>query len=87
MVHPATPSDASEQVRLRVAQVIAAIRPAIQEDGGDIELVGVAADGTVRVRFKGACTACPSRDMTLHHGIERSLREAVPEVTSVVADA
>ncbi|MBL9141271.1 MAG: NifU family protein [Phycisphaerae bacterium] len=70
----------------RVERVLAEIRPAIQDDGGDVELVGVSAEGRVTLRFKGACTACPSRDMTLQHGIERTLRELVPEVTAVVAD-
>ena len=70
--------------RERVQQVINLIRPAVQADGGDIELVDVAADGTVSIRFHGACHGCPSSHMTLHDGIQRTLREKVPEVTRVV---
>ncbi len=81
------PRQAVADMRLRVERVLSEIRPAIQDDGGDVELIEVTAAGQVRLRFKGTCTACPSRDMTLQHGIERNLREFVPEVTSVVAEA
>lgn len=74
-----------ESLRQRVQRVLDLIRPAVQADGGDVELVDVKADGTVQVRFHGACHGCPSSSLTLHHGIERSLRGQVPEVTSVVA--
>ena len=59
------------------------IRPAVQSDGGDVELVEVTTDGVVRVRFHGACIDCPSRDITLQMGIERNLTGLVPEVMSV----
>jgi Fe-S cluster biogenesis protein NfuA len=72
-------------VRDRVQGVINLIRPAVQADGGDIELVDVTGDGTVQIRFHGACHGCPSSSMTLHQGIERNLREKIPEVTRVVA--
>lgn len=71
-------------VRDRVQGVINLIRPAVQADGGDIELVDVAADGVVQIRFHGACHGCPSSNLTLQHGIERNLRDRVPEVTRVV---
>ena len=71
-------------IRDRVQGVINLIRPAVQADGGDIELVDVLSDGTVHIRFHGACHGCPSSTMTLQHGIERNLREKVPEVTSVI---
>jgi Fe-S cluster biogenesis protein NfuA len=71
-------------VRERVQGVINLIRPAVQADGGDIELVDVGADGVVQIRFHGACHGCPSSTMTLQMGIERNLREKVPEVTQVV---
>ena len=71
-------------VRERVQSVINLIRPAVQADGGDIELVDVYADGLVHVRFHGACHGCPSSPMTLRDGIERNLREKVPEVARVV---
>jgi len=68
----------------KVQSVINLIRPAVQADGGDIELVDVAADGVVQIRFHGACHGCPSSTMTLQDGIERNLREKVPEVTRVI---
>ena len=71
-------------IRDRVQSVINLIRPAVQADGGDIELVDVTSAGVVQIRFHGACNGCPSSTMTLHHGIERNLRERVPEVTQVV---
>jgi Fe-S cluster biogenesis protein NfuA len=80
-----SPSANDTAVRDRVQHVINLIRPAVQADGGDIELVDVTADGTVQIRFHGACHGCPSSSMTLHQGIERNLREKIPEVTRVVA--
>ena len=71
-------------VREKVQNVINLIRPAVQADGGDIELVDVTAGGIVQIRFHGACHGCPSSTMTLQMGIERNLREKVPEVTQVV---
>ena len=71
-------------MRQRVQDVIDLIRPAVQADGGDIELVDVADDGVVQIRFHGACHGCPSSHMTLQHGIERNLREQVPQVTKVI---
>ena len=79
----ATATDAPS-LRERVQGVLNLIRPAVQADGGDIELVDVADDGLVQVRFHGACHGCPSSMLTLQHGIERNLRERVPEVTRVV---
>ena len=79
------PNPPGESTRDRVQAVINLIRPAVQEDGGDIELVDVAPGGKVSIRFHGACIGCPSSTMTLHMGIERNLRERVPEVTEVVA--
>lgn len=77
-------TDPPTPVRERVQSVINLIRPAVQADGGDIELVDVTEHGVVQIRFHGACHGCPSSTMTLHHGIERNLRERVPEVTQVV---
>lgn len=72
-------------VRDRVQNVINMIRPAVQADGGDIELVDIdESTGQVQIRFHGACHGCPSSTMTLQHGIERNLKEKVPEVKSVV---
>jgi Fe-S cluster biogenesis protein NfuA len=80
-----TPTTQQQQpVRERVQSVINLIRPAVQADGGDVELVDVSSDGVVQIRFHGACNGCPSSTMTLQMGIERNLRERVPEVTQVV---
>jgi Fe-S cluster biogenesis protein NfuA len=79
-----TSATQSPDVRERVQSVINLIRPAVQADGGDIELVDVSPAGVVQIRFHGACHGCPSSTMTLQDGIERNLRERVPEVTQVV---
>jgi len=71
-------------LREKVQGVIDLIRPAVQADGGDIELVDVSDAGVVQIRFHGACHGCPSSTMTLQMGIERNVRESVPEVTSVI---
>jgi Fe-S cluster biogenesis protein NfuA len=60
------------------------IRPALQADGGDVELVGIK-DGVVSVKLTGACGGCPMATMTLKNGIEKILKEKVPEVKGVVA--
>ena len=70
----------------KVAAVIEEIRPMLQADGGDIELVDVAEDtGIVSVRLQGACKGCPGAQMTLKMGVERKLKQEIPEVTSVEA--
>jgi Fe-S cluster biogenesis protein NfuA len=68
---------------VRVEKIISAIRPAVQDDGGDLELVDVTEDGVALIRLHGACVSCPSSGMTLHGGVERSVRERVPEITRV----
>ena len=70
-------------LRERVSAVIERIRPAVQADGGDIELVDVTDAGRASIRFHGACVGCPSSAVTLYHGIERTLRDRVPDVTGV----
>ena len=60
------------------------IRPALQADGGDVEFIDVK-DGVVKLKLKGACGGCPMASMTLKHGIERILKERIPEVKEVVA--
>jgi len=79
--HPA--GDESPSVFQRVAKVIERIRPAVQSDGGDVELVEITKEGVARIRLHGACVGCPSSQMTLHMGIERNIREKVPEVVGV----
>jgi len=72
-------------MREEVQAVIDEIRPRLQADGGDIELVEVADDGVVKVRLKGACAGCPGAQMTLQFGVQRLLQERVPKVTQVVS--
>lgn len=67
----------------RVEQVVERIRPAVQSDGGDVELVEVTAEGIAKIRLHGACVGCPSSQMTLQMGIERNIKEKVPEVVGV----
>lgn len=69
----------------KVEAVIEEIRPYLQADGGDIELIEVADGGVVKVRLQGACAGCPGAQMTLRMGVERKLKQEIPEVTEVVA--
>jgi Fe-S cluster biogenesis protein NfuA len=69
----------------RVLRILNLIRPAVQSDGGDVELIDITDDGIVKIRLHGACVGCPSSSVTLKLGIERNLKEHVPEITSVVA--
>jgi Fe-S cluster biogenesis protein NfuA len=71
--------------RAAVAAALDRLRPALVADGGNVELVDIQEDGTVRVAFQGACTECPAQFATLRITIEEPLREAVPSVTSVVS--
>lgn len=84
MTQTSQTSSDTPSLRQRVEGVINLIRPAVQADGGDIELVDVNTAGVVSIRFHGACIGCPSSNLTLQMGIERNLREKVPEVTSVI---
>jgi Fe-S cluster biogenesis protein NfuA len=68
----------------KVEKVLGKIRPNLQADGGDVELVGVDA-GVVTVRLKGACGGCPMAAVTLKQGIERILKQEIPEVKEVVS--
>lgn len=76
---------ASGAVRERIEKIIELIRPAVQSDGGDLEFVGMTADGIVQIRLHGACVGCPSSSITLATGIERNLKDYVPEVRAVQA--
>lgn len=67
----------------KVQQVINEIRPNLQADGGDIELVDVTEDGVVKVRLRGACSGCPGAAMTLKMGVERVLKSRIPQVQRV----
>jgi Fe-S cluster biogenesis protein NfuA len=68
----------------KVQDAIDKIRPSLQADGGDVELVDYTG-GVVKVRLRGACAGCPMSQMTLKNGIERMLKQALPEITSVVS--
>lgn len=70
-------------LRQRVERILNLIRPAVQSDGGDLELVDVTPDGQVQIRLHGACVGCPSAAMTLQMGIERNLKANIPEIKGV----
>ncbi len=79
-------TDNKTAIAQKVGEQIQKIRPMLQADGGDIELLGVdEATGKVSVRLQGACSGCPSAQMTLKMGVERHLKEKVPAVTEVVS--
>jgi len=71
-------------MREKIEAAIDRVRPALQADGGDVELIEVQ-DGVVSLRLTGACGGCPMATMTLRNGIERIIKEEVPEVKEVVA--
>jgi Fe-S cluster biogenesis protein NfuA len=74
----------SETTKKKVQKALAEIKPQIQADGGDIELVAIE-KGTVKVRLQGACVGCPLSALTLKQGVERFIKQKVPEVQSVEA--
>ena len=84
-----TPSPAktthADSLQDKVEKVIRLIRPALQADGGDLELVGVTGEGVVQIRLHGACVGCPSSTSTLRMGIERNLTNHVPGIKRVEA--
>ncbi len=67
----------------KVQAAIDKIRPMLKADGGDVELIDISADGVVQVRLQGACSGCPMSQMTLKNGIERIIKQEVPEVKAV----
>ena len=71
-------------MREKVAAVLEKIRPSLQADGGNVELVDVTEDGIVKVRLTGACAGCPMSQMTLKNGIERLLKQEVSGVKEVI---
>lgn len=73
-------------LRERVEEALDGIRPALQADGGDVELVDIdEAEGIVRVQLQGACQGCPSAQITLVMGVERAIKDRVPEVKQVLS--
>jgi len=73
-----------ETMKEKVETTLGKIRPSLNADGGDVELVEVNPDGIVKVKLTGACGGCPMSQMTLKMGIERTLKQEVPEVKEVV---
>lgn len=67
----------------KVQEALNKVRPYLQRDGGDVELIDVTPDGEVKVRLKGACGGCPGAQITLKQGIERVLKQEIPEVKRV----
>ncbi|NJD38499.1 MAG: NifU family protein [Geobacter sp.] len=67
----------------KVQAVLDQVRPMLQRDGGDVELVEVTADGIVKVKLQGACGSCPMSTMTLKMGIEKAIKEQIPEIVEV----
>lgn len=78
-------TDSHEAMHAEVAKVIKAVRPAVQADNGDIELISVDPEsGLVEVELKGACTSCPASSQTLKAGVERIMKDRIPGITEVV---
>ena len=69
----------------KVEEVLGKVRPAIQADGGDVELIRIREDNVVEVKLKGACGNCPMATLTLKAGIERVVKEEIPEVVEVIS--
>ncbi len=67
----------------KVLKAISEIRPSLQADGGDIELVSITEEGVVKVRLTGACHGCPMSQVTLKQGVEKYIKDQIPEVVSV----
>lgn len=70
-------------MKAKVQKVIETIRPFLQADGGDIELIDVTPEGTVKIRLTGACSGCPMSTYTLKMGVENKLKKEIPEIKSV----
>lgn len=73
-----------QEIDQKVNEIIQQLRPYLQDDGGDIELVEVTDDLTVRVKLQGACGACPYSLMTLKNGVEEAIRKEIPEIKEVI---
>ncbi len=85
MTHSGQSQNNKASLREQVQKVLDLIRPAVQSDGGDVELVDISDDGVVQVRLHGACVGCPSSTMTLQTGIERNLKQRIAGITGVEA--
>lgn len=78
-------TNSEQTIEDKVKEIIETIRLSLQSHGGDVELVGIDEDNTVNVRLQGACQGCPGATMTMKMGIERILKEQIPEIKEVVA--
>jgi Fe-S cluster biogenesis protein NfuA len=85
VVKPLTEKTRRDTMSAEIENALDLIRPALQADGGNVELVEVTADGVVKVKLTGACGHCPMSAQTLKFGVERTLKEKVPTITAVVA--
>lgn len=72
-----------EEMKTKVLNALNLVRPSLQRDGGDVELINIEDNGIVKVKLKGACAGCPMSQMTLKNGIEAFLKKEIPEVTAV----
>jgi Fe-S cluster biogenesis protein NfuA len=80
-----SPPEAEQTLNEQVKETLDAVRESLQSHGGDVELVGIDDDNTVKVRLQGACQGCPGAAMTMKNGIEKILKEKIPAVKEVVA--
>ncbi|HPS60956.1 MAG TPA: NifU family protein [Candidatus Cloacimonas sp.] len=69
----------------KIESVLNKVRPSIQADGGDVELINIREDNVIEVRLKGTCNGCPMATLTLKAGIERLIKEEIPEVVEVIS--
>lgn len=77
--------ESKETLKQKVQEALDQLRPHLQADGGDVELVEVTEEGVVKVRFLGACMGCPMRQITLTQGITRFIKKSVPEIKDIEA--
>jgi len=73
----------TEELFLKVVNALEEIRPFLNEDGGDLEIVEITRDNVLRIEFKGACSSCSMNNMTFKSGVEDAIRRLVPEIKSV----
>jgi Fe-S cluster biogenesis protein NfuA len=78
-------SETEKTFNEKVEEMIQVIKPMLQGHGGDIELVSIEDDNTVKVKLQGACSGCPGAKMTLKQGVERLMKERIPELNKVIA--
>ncbi len=76
---------AEKTFKQKVEEMIEVVKPMLQGHGGDIELVSLDDDNTVKVRLQGACSGCPSAQITLKQGVEKLMKEKIPELKEVIA--